>query len=88
MNKVNKDMVKEVRRQPASIILGKNGITNDFIEEVKRQIKRKKMIKIKALRSVLSEKRMDEIASEIAAKTKSRLLETRGYTMLLSKGHI
>lgn len=81
-------MVKEVRSQSATIILGKKGVTDEFIEEVKRQLKRKKAIKIRVLRSILAVKGMDELTSEIATKTKSRLLETRGYTILLARRHI
>ena len=65
--------------------MGKNGVTEEFIEEVKRQLKRKKVIKIRALRSVLAKQSIDEVASEIAAKAKSQLLEIRGYTMLLAR---
>ena len=88
MKKGKSELVKEVRSKSAKIILGKKGITNEFIEEVKRQLKREKIIKIRVLRSVLAEKSMDELTSEIATKTKSQLLETRGYTMLLARRHI
>ncbi len=88
MKKGKNEMVKEVRSQSATIILGKKGVTDEFIEEVKRQLKRKKAIKIRVLRSILAVKGMDELTSEIATKTKSRLLETRGYTILLARRHI
>ncbi len=88
MKKGKNEMVKEVRSQSATIILGKKGVTDEFIEEVKRQLKRKKAIKIRVLRSILAVKGMDELTSEIATKTKSQLLETRGYTILLARRHI
>lgn len=81
------EMVKELRSEPATLILGKKGVTEEFVEEVKRQLKRKKVIKIRMLKSVLAEKSMDELASAIAIKANSRLLETRGNTMLLARKH-
>jgi RNA-binding protein len=85
MKKRNSEIIKELRRGSATLILGKNGVTEEFIEEVKRQLKRKKVIKIRALKSVLVKQSIDEIAMEIAAKAKSQLLEIRGYTMLLAR---
>ncbi len=85
MKKKDSEIIKELRSGSATLILGKNGVTEEFIEEVKRQLKRKKVIKIRALKSVLIEQNMEKLASEIAAKAKSQLLETRGCTMLFAK---
>jgi len=85
MKRRNSEIIKDIRSKSAALILGKNGVTEEFIEEVKRQLKRKKVIKIRALRSVLAKQSIDEVASEIAAKAKSQLLEIRGYTMLLAR---
>jgi RNA-binding protein len=88
MKKGKNEMIKEVRSQSATIILGKKGVTGEFIEEVKRQLKRKKVIKIRVLRSILAVKGMDELTSEITIKTGFQVLETRGYTILLVRRHI
>ncbi|WXG40580.1 MAG: YhbY family RNA-binding protein [Candidatus Freyarchaeum deiterrae] len=85
MEKRNSEIIKEIRSKSAALILGKNGVTEEFIGEVKRQLKRKKVLKIKVLKSLLVEKSVDEFASEVAAKSNSKLLETRGYTMLLAR---
>ncbi|MEM2143892.1 MAG: YhbY family RNA-binding protein [Candidatus Jordarchaeaceae archaeon] len=85
MNKEYNEITKKLRSEPATLILGKKGLTEEFIGEVKRQLKRRKVIKIKTLKSVLAEKSMNEIASEIAMKANSRILETRGHTMLLAR---
>jgi RNA-binding protein len=87
MKKRYDEMVKELRSEPATLVLGKKGITEEFVEEVKRQLKRKKVIKIRMLKSALAEQSMDELASAIAIKANSQLLETRGYTMLLARKH-
>nr|MDO8080770.1 YhbY family RNA-binding protein [Candidatus Freyarchaeota archaeon] len=87
MKKKYSEIIKELRSEPATLILGKKGITEEFIEEVKRQLKRKRVIKIRTLKSVLAEQSMDELASAIAIKAKSQLLEARGYTMLLARKH-
>ncbi|MHA1605403.1 MAG: YhbY family RNA-binding protein [Candidatus Freyarchaeota archaeon] len=85
MEKRKSALIKEMRSKSATVILGKRGVTEEFVEEVKKQLERKKVIKVKALKSVLTEQSFDDIASEIAVKTNSQLLETRGYTLLLVK---
>lgn len=87
MRKGDIDVINEVRSKSATLILGRSGVTDEFVEEVKKQLKRKRVIKIRALKSVLSEKSINELGSDIAMRTKSRLLEIRGYTLLLSRGH-
>lgn len=87
MKKKYSELIIEMRSEPATLILGKKGLTEEFIEEVKRQLKRKRVIKIRTLRSLLAEQSMDELARAIAIKANSQLLEIRGYTMLLARKH-
>ncbi|MEM3526170.1 MAG: YhbY family RNA-binding protein [Candidatus Jordarchaeaceae archaeon] len=88
MEKGYSEIVKTLRHEPAVLMLGKKGLTEDFIKEVERQLKGKKVIKIRVLKSMLAEKSVDELASAIAIKTNSQLLETRGHTILLAKRHL
>jgi len=69
-------------------ILGKKGITEEFVTHVKSLIKRYKIIKIKALKSVATKSNIKQIAAEISEKTGFYLLDTRGKTFILSKNKI
>ena len=60
-------------------------MTEEFILELEKLLSREKIVKVRVLKSVLAVQSMDEVASEILERTKSQLLETRGYTLLLAK---
>jgi len=66
-------------------ILGKNGITNEFINHVSKLLKRYKIIKIKALKSIANKSNIKKIASQISKTTDSYLLDIRGFTFIISR---
>lgn len=69
-------------------ILGKNGITDEFLNHALKLIKRYKIIKIKALKSIANKSNINKIASQIAKATNSNLLDVRGFTFIISKNPI
>jgi len=66
-------------------ILGKNGITNDFITHVASLLKRYKIIKIKALRSIATKSNITALSEKISKLTNSNVLDLRGKQIILSK---
>jgi len=68
-----------------SIQMGKNGITDNLIAEIKEQLKKKKALKVKILKTARTEKDRKEIAAEVAKRTNSNLLQLRGNVFILSK---
>lgn len=81
--------ILELRGQAAKIEalthVGKNGITDSLIEELKRQMKDNKLIKVKLLKSAVEAMPREELAKELAEKTKSELIEVKGNTVVLFK---
>lgn len=65
-------------------ILGKNGITTEFISHVSRLLKRFRVIKIKALKTVASKSNIKDIAIKISKLTDSHLIDVRGKIFILS----
>ena len=63
--------------------IGKNGVTPSLIEELARQLKDNKLVKVKILKSALDEHPREEIAKQLAAKTGSELIEVKGNTVVL-----
>ncbi len=63
--------------------IGKNGVTDTLIEELNKQIKANRLVKVRVLRSAEEEKDVKEIAEEIASATRSTLIEVRGRTVVL-----
>jgi RNA-binding protein len=65
--------------------IGKSGLAEGVIEEIKRQLKQKKLIKIKLLKSFIGDKDRKLIAEEIAEKTGSELAHQVGFVVVLHK---
>jgi RNA-binding protein len=63
--------------------IGKNGITDTLVEELNKQIKANRLVKVRVLKSAEEGKDLKAIAEEIAAATRSTLIEVRGRTVVL-----
>nr|WP_235185673.1 YhbY family RNA-binding protein [Candidatus Acidianus copahuensis] len=79
---MNSEKLKRVTVEKSAVRIGKNGISQGIIEEIKRQLKEKRVVKI---RIGNKEGNRKEIANKIAEITGSRLIEVRGYTFVLEK---
>ncbi|AEH61665.1 protein of unknown function UPF0044 [Methanosalsum zhilinae DSM 4017] len=65
------------------INIGKSGINEAVIEELKNYIKRNRLVKVKVLKTAVGDENIDDIASRLAAETKSELVEIRGRSVTL-----
>ncbi len=77
---------KNVLKERPHAILGKNGVSNEIIAHFLTLLKKYKIIKIKALKSVFSDpnETIDDIARRVSQLTNSDLLDVRGKTFILS----
>ncbi len=67
------------------IRIGKNGINDNVLEEIRKHLKKKKIIKIKFLKSFIKGKDRKKINNEIADKTDSVLVDQIGFVAVLYK---
>ena len=67
---------------PVTLHVGKNGITDALIEELKEQLRTKRTVKVKMLRSSGERK---AVAAELAEKAGAELVEVRGLTVVLKR---
>ncbi len=84
MRKV-KELIKEVRHSSANVRIGKSGISENVLKEIKRRLKEKRVIKVKILKTALKVEGKDrfEIAKEVSEKIGAKLVEVRGRTFIL-----
>ena len=75
---------KRILLSDPNAILGKKGITDEFISHINKLLKRYKIIKIKALKTVANKSNINEIAKSVAATTGSYLLDVRGLKFIIS----
>ncbi|AFV24300.1 MAG: YhbY family RNA-binding protein [Methanolobus sp.] len=63
--------------------IGKNGITDAVVEEVKKQVKAYRLVKIKMLKTTPEGEDVKEAAQKLAEVTGTTLIEVRGSTVVL-----
>ncbi|MFZ2498120.1 MAG: YhbY family RNA-binding protein [Methanosarcina sp.] len=63
--------------------IGKNGVTETLIDELNKQIKANRLVKVRVLKSAEEGKDVKTVAEEIANATRSTLIEVRGRTVVL-----
>ena len=73
----------EANKLSPIINIGKNGVTDSVVEELKKHIKANRLVKVKVLKSAESEKDLKDIAEELAERSHSTLIELRGRTVVL-----
>jgi RNA-binding protein len=66
-----------------TITVGKSGIKEGVIEEIKRQLKEREIIKIKFSRAMSTEKK--DYINHILEKTNAKLVDLRGNVAVLFK---
>jgi len=80
--------IKEKKAQSRSDInIGKKGITDPVVREIKRRLEEEGVVKIRVLKSALTISGLDrrEFARMVAEKTSALLVEVRGRTFILAK---
>ncbi len=76
---------EKCRILPVLIIVGKSGLTGSVMDEIKSQLKDKKMIKVKFLKSAVEKKDKKALFKELADKTSSEIVQQVGFVLVLKK---
>lgn len=63
--------------------IGKDGINENVIEEIKRQLKSKEILKLRFAKGIANEK--ESYIDNIIAETKSKLIDLRGNVAIIYK---
>ena len=66
-----------------TINIGKAGVNNNVIEEIKRQLKANEIVKIKFAKNIARDK--DDYIDEIVTKTRAQLIDVRGHVAVIYK---
>lgn len=81
--------VKELKRRSKNISailsIGKNGITQGSLELIKRELKQKKLIKIKFLKAALDQWSKDDLIIKLTDFTKASIIDRVGNKLVLYK---
>ncbi|MEM4240195.1 MAG: YhbY family RNA-binding protein [Candidatus Woesearchaeota archaeon] len=70
---------------PVLVRIGKAGITETVLEEIRKQVKKRKIIKVKFLPAHAKGKDKKAFAGELAVKTGSRVVSQAGFVVVLAE---
>jgi RNA-binding protein len=89
MSKLTVAMKRRIKRrlgyEKPTVWVGKNGVSEEFLKEVEKQLEKNEMLKIKILKSALGNDEAKQIATKTAEQTAASLVEVRGHTFMLYK---
>jgi len=83
MDKTLREKRSIAAKLEATVRMGKSGVTAALAEEIKAQIKKKGMVKVKLLGTRREETK--QIAAELAERCNAELVDVRGNTVSLWK---
>ena len=66
-----------------TINIGKGGVNDNVIEEIKRQLEANEIVKLKFAKNIARDK--DKYIDEIVSKTRAKLIDVRGHVAVIYK---
>ena len=87
--KTNTDQIKKLKVKAKGLTplvrIGKNGLTEAVVNQVKLLVSKRKLVKVKFLRSFLESNDKKEAAKKLAQETNAEILEQVGFVVVLYK---
>ncbi len=79
--------IRRAWREAALVRIGKRGITEEVVKEIKRHLKQRGAVKVRILKSAIAKEGKDrrELARTLAIRVGAKLAGVRGYTLVLYK---
>ena len=84
-SKMKRRIKRKLNVEKPNVWVGKEGATPQILNEISRQLEKKKMVKVKMLKTALKDEDAKNVASKIAQQTESTLIDVRGHTFILYK---
>ena len=66
-----------------TINIGKSGVNDNVIEEIKRQLEANEIVKLKFAKNIARDK--DKYIDDIISKTRAKLIDVRGHVAVIYK---
>ena len=79
------DLARIWAQEKPAVRIGKDGLDPGVIEEVNRQLKKRKVIKVKFLKASSDSASFDELVKQLAAQTSSKVWGQRGFVIILAR---
>ncbi|TFG30993.1 YhbY family RNA-binding protein [Candidatus Thorarchaeota archaeon] len=81
----DQNRIKRAWQEPAMVQIGKGGVSEDFVKETIRLLKKHNYIKVRMLRSALGTTSKLELMNDLCEKTGATLAGVRGNTAVIHR---
>ena len=82
MSQTKKEMMNRAL-SAMTINIGKSGVNENVIEEIKRQLEANEIVRIKFAKNIARDK--DKYIDEIITQTRAKLIDVRGHVAVIYK---
>ncbi len=82
-SKTKRFVKHKLKDEGPTVWIGKEGLTEQSLIEIEKQLKKNKMLKIKILQTALIQETKKEIAAKAAEQTGALLVDLRGHIFIL-----
>ena len=82
MSQTKKEMMNRAL-SAMTINIGKSGVNENVIKEIKRQLEANELVRIKFAKNIARDK--DKYIDEIISQTKAKLIDVRGHVAVIYK---
>ena len=82
MSQTKKEMMNRAL-SAMTINIGKNGVNDNVIDEIKRQLEANEIVKLKFAKNIARDK--DKYIDDIVTQTKAQLVDVRGHVAVIYK---
>ena len=80
-----KQLKEKAKLLEPTVRIGKNGLTESAVGEIKKQLKKRGIIKVKMLRNFIEGRKKKEVAQQVAEQTESELVDSIGFVLVLKR---
>jgi RNA-binding protein len=80
-----KEMRSESKSMTPNMIIGKNGLTEAVLENIKKDLMKNRLLKIKILPALVEAQGKEAVFDEIVEKTGAKVVQKIGFTITLTK---
>ncbi len=77
--------IKKVIAGKPHVRIGKHGVTEGVVNEIRSWLKREGVIKVRVLKSAAAERDTEEIAKDVASRTGATIVDVRGNVFVIAK---
>ncbi len=78
-------VLREVLSGSARVRIGKGGVNENIVEEIRRSLEREGLVKVKVLKSLARQIDVKALASEVSRTLNAELIDVRGHVFIIRR---